>query len=91
MSNDDLRHTSDDGARDRPSDAWDDMSQVDIPEFPDFEDLPRFTDLPELPPLPALEALQELAVPEVPMPDLDQFLTITPPAISRAWTTSEPS
>lgn len=91
MSNDDLRHTSDDGARDHPSDAWDDMSQVDIPEFPDFEDLPGFTDLPELPPLPELEALQELAVPEVPMPDLDQFLTITPPAISRAWTTSEPS
>ena len=67
------------------------MSQVDIPEFPDFEDLPRFTDLPELPPLPELEALQELAVPEVPMPDLDQVLTITPPVISRAWTTSEPS
>ena len=74
-----------------PPDAWDDMSQVDIPEFPDFEDLPRFTDLPELPPLPELEALQELAVPEVPMPDLDQFLTITTPVISRAWTTSEPS
>ena len=91
MSNDDLRHTSDDGARDRPSDAWDDMSQVDIPELPDFGGLPGFTDLPELPPLPALEALQELAVPEVPMPDLDQFLTITPPVISRAWTTSEPS
>ena len=91
MSNDDLRHTSDDGARDRPSDAWDDMSQVDIPEFPDFEDLPGFTDLPELPPLPELDALQELAVPEVPMSDLDQFLTITPPVISRAWTTSEPS
>ena len=80
MNDEDLRHTSDDAARDRPSDAWEDMSQVDIPKLPDFEDLPGFTDLPELPPLPELEALQELAVPEVAMPDLDQFLTITPPA-----------
>lgn len=85
MSNDDLRHTSDDDARVRPSDAWDDMSQVDIPDLPDFGDLPGVADLPELPPLPELEALQELtmpkvAVPEVVMPDLDEFLTVTPPA-----------
>ena len=79
MNDDDLRHTPDD-ARANPSDAWDDLSQVDIPDLPDFEDLPGFADLPELPPLPELEALQELAVPEVAMPDLDQFLTITPPA-----------
>lgn len=80
MSNDDLRHTSDDAARARPSDVWDDMAQVDIPELPDFEDLPGFADLPELPPLPELEALEELAMPEVPMPDLEQFLTVMPPA-----------
>ena len=85
MSNDDLRHTSDDDARVRPSDAWDDMSQVDIPDLPDFGDLPGIADLPELPPLPELEALQELTMPEIvmpdlEMPDLDQFLTITPPA-----------
>ena len=85
MSNDDLRHTSDDDARVRPSDAWDDMSQVDIPDLPDFGDLPGVADLPELPPLPELEALQELTMPEIvmpdlEMPDLDQFLTITPPA-----------
>lgn len=85
MSNDDLRHTSDDAARTHSSDAWDDMSQVDIPDLPDFGDLPGVADLPELPPLPELEALQELtmpevAVPEVVMPDLDEFLTVTPPA-----------
>ena len=80
MSNDDLRHTSNDAARARPSDAWDDMAQVEIPELPDFEDLPGFADLPDLPPLPELEALEELAMPEVPMPDLEQFLTVTPPA-----------
>ena len=85
MNDDDLRHTSDDDARVRPSDAWDDMSQVDIPDLPDFGDLPGVADLPELPPLPELEALQELtmpevAVPEVVMPDLDEFLTVTPPA-----------
>ena len=80
MSNDDLRHTSDDDARTHPSDAWDEMAQVDIPELPDFEDLPGFADLPDLPPLPELEALEELAMPEVPMPDLEQFLTVTPPA-----------
>ena len=85
MSNDDLHHTSDDPTRVHSSDAWDDMSQVDIPALPDFGDLPGIADLPELPPLPELEALQELtmpevAVPEVVMPDLDQFLTVTPPA-----------
>ena len=80
MNDEDLRHTSDDATRARPSDAWDDMAQVDIPELPDFEDLPGFADLPDLPPLPELEALQELAMPEVVMPDLDQFLTVTPPA-----------
>lgn len=85
MNDDDLRHTSDDDARVHPSDAWDDMSQVDIPDLPDFGDLPGVADLPELPPLPELEALQELtmpevAVPEVVMPDLDEFLTVTPPA-----------
>ena len=85
MSNDDLHHTSDDPTRVRSSDAWDDMSQVDIPDLPDFGDLPGIADLPELPPLPELEALQELTMPEIvmpdlEMPDLDQFLTITPPA-----------
>ena len=85
MSNDDLHHTSEDPTRVRSSDAWDDMSQVDIPDLPDFGDLPGIADLPELPPLPELEALQELtmpevAVPEVVMPDLDEFLRITPPA-----------
>lgn len=80
MNDEDLRHTSDDATRARPSDAWDDMAQVDIPELPDFEDLPGFADLPDLPPLPELEALQELAMPEVAMPDPDQFLTVTPPA-----------
>lgn len=75
MNDEELSHTSDDAARARPSDAWDDIAQVDIPELPDFEDLPGFADLPDLPPLPELEALQELA-----MPDLDQFLTVTPPA-----------
>ena len=84
MSNDDLHHTSDDPTRVRSSDAWDDMSQVDIPDLPDFGDLPGIADLPELPPLPELEALQELTmpevvVPEVVMPELDQFLTVTPP------------
>ena len=84
MSNDDLHHTSDDPTRVHSSNAWDDMSQVDIPDLPDFGDLPGIADLPELPPLPELEALQELtmpevAVPEVVMPDLDQFLTVTPP------------
>ena len=80
MSNDDLQHTSDDPARIHSSDAWDDVSQVDIPELPDFGDLPGVADLPEVPQLPELEALEELAMPEVAMPDLNQFLTITPPA-----------
>ena len=85
MSNDDLRHTSDDAARAHSSDAWDDLSQLDIPALPDFGDLPGFADLPELAPLPELDALQESAMPEIvmpdlAMPDLDQFLTITPPA-----------
>ena len=79
MNDEDLRHTSDDAPRARPSDAWDDLSQVDIPKLPDFKDLPGGADLPELPPLPELEALQELAMPEVAMPDLDQFLAVTPP------------
>ena len=85
MSNDDLRHTSDDAARAHSSDAWDDPSQLDIPALPDFGDLPGFADLPELPSLPELDALQESALPEIvmpdlAMPDLDQFLTVTPPA-----------
>lgn len=85
MSNDDLRHTSDDAARAHSSDAWDDLSQLDIPALPDFGDLPGFADLPELAPLPELDALQESAMPEIvmpdlAMPDLDQFLTVTPPA-----------
>ena len=85
MNDEDLRHTSDDAPRARPSDAWDDMPQVDIPDLPDFGDLPGFADLPELAPLPELDALQEPAMPEIvmpdlEMPDLDQFLTITPPA-----------
>ncbi|MBS4938788.1 MAG: hypothetical protein KHZ63_03965 [Actinomyces sp.] len=85
MSNDDLRHTSDDAAHAHSSDAWDDLSQLDIPALPDFGDLPGFADLPELPSLPELDALQESAMPEIvmpdlAMPDLDQFLTITPPA-----------
>ena len=85
MSNDDLRHTSDDAARAHSSDAWDDLSQLDIPALPDFGDLPGFADLPELPSLPELDALQESAMPEIvmpdlEMPDLDQFLTVTPPA-----------
>ena len=85
MSNDDLRHTSDDAAHAHSSDAWDDLSQLDIPALPDFGDLPGFADLPELAPLPELDALQEPAMPEIvmpdlEMPDLDQFLTITPPA-----------
>ena len=85
MSNDDLRHTSDDAAHAHSSDAWDDLSQLDIPALPDFGDLPGFADLPELAPLPELDALQEPAMPEIvmpdlAMPDLDQFLTITPPA-----------
>ena len=80
MSNDDLHHTSEDPTRVHSSDAWDDMSQVDIPDLPDFGDLPGIADLPELPPLPELEALQELTMPEIvmpdlEMPDLDQFLT----------------
>ena len=84
MSNDDLHHTSDDPARVRSSGAWDDMSQVDIPELPDFGDLPGFADLPELPSLPELDALQEPAMPEIvmpdlEMPDLDEFLRVTPP------------
>ena len=79
MNDEDLRHTSDNAPRARPSDAWDDLSQVDIPKLPDFKDLPGGADLPELPPLPELEALQELAMPEVAMPDLDQFLAVTPP------------
>ena len=80
MSNDDLHHTSDDPARIHSSDAWNDVSQVDIPELPDFGDLPGVADLPEVPQLPELEALEELAMPEVAMPDLNQFLTVTPPA-----------
>ena len=85
MSNDDLRHTSDDAAHAHSSDAWDDLSQLDIPALPDFGDLPGFADLPELPPLPELDALQEPAMPEIVMPDLEmpdlnQFLTVTPPA-----------
>lgn len=85
MNDEDLRHTSDDAARARPSDAWDDIAQVDIPELPDFEDLPGFADLPDFPPLPELEALKELAMPEIvmpnlAMPDLDQFLAVAPPA-----------
>ena len=85
MSNDDLHHTSDDPTRVHSSDAWDDMSQVDIPDLPDFGDLPGFADLPELAPLPELDALQEPAMPEIVMPDLEmpdlnQFLTVTPPA-----------
>ena len=84
MSNDDLRHTSDDAARAHSSDAWDDLSQLDIPAFPDFGDLPGFADLPELAPLPELDALQESAMPEIvmpdlEMPDLDEFLRVTPP------------
>ena len=85
MSNDDLRHTSDDAARTHSSDAWDDLSQLDIPALPDFGDLPGFADLPELAPLPELDALQEPAMPEIVMPDLEmpdlnQFLHVTPPA-----------
>ena len=79
MSNDDLRHTSDDPTRAHPSDAWDDMSQVDIPALPDFGNLPGVENLPELAPLPELEALPELTMPEVAMPDLDEFLAVTPP------------
>jgi hypothetical protein len=85
MSNDNLRHTSDDAARTHSSDAGDDLSQLDIPALPDFGDLPGFADLPELAPLPELDALQEPAMPEIVMPDLEmpdlnQFLTVTPPA-----------
>ena len=85
MNDEDLRHTSDDAAHAHSSDAWDDLSQVDIPELPDFEDLPGFADLPDFPPLPELEALKELAMPEIvmpdlAMPDLDQFLAVAPPA-----------
>lgn len=85
MNDDDLHRSSDDDARAHSSDVWDDLSQVDIPDLPDFGDLPGVMDLPELPPLPELEALQELtmpevAVPEVVMPDLDQFLAVAPPA-----------
>ena len=80
MSNDDLRHTSDDPTRAHPSDAWDDMSQVDIPALPDFGNLPGVENLPELAPLPELEALPELTMPEVAMPDLDEFLAVAPPA-----------
>ena len=84
MSNDDLRHTSDDAARTHSSDAGDDLSQLDIPALPDFGDLPGFADLPELAPLPELDALQEPAMPEIvmpdlEMPDLDEFLRVTPP------------
>ena len=84
MSNDDLRHTSDDAAHSHSSDAWDDLSQLDIPALPDFGDLPGFADLPELPSLPELDALQESAMPEIvmpdlEMPDLDEFLRVTPP------------
>lgn len=85
MSNDDLHHTSDDPARVHSPDAWDDVSQLDIPALPDFGDLPGFADLPELPSLPELDALQEPAMPEIvmpdlEMPDLDEFLHVTPPA-----------
>lgn len=80
MSNDDLRHTSDDPTRAHPSDAWDDMSQVDIPALPDFGNLPGVESLPELAPLPELEALPELTMPKVEMPDLDEFLAVAPPA-----------
>lgn len=84
MSNDDLRHTSDDAARAHSSDAWDDLSQLDITALPDFGDLPGFADLPELAPLPELDALQESAMPEIvipdlEMPDLNEFLHVTPP------------
>ena len=84
MSNDDLRHTSDDAARAHSSDAWDDLSQLDITALPDCGDLPGFADLPELAPLPELDALQESAMPEIvmpdlEMPDLDEFLRVTPP------------
>ena len=84
MSNDDLRHTSDDAAHAHSSDAWDDLSQLDIPALPDFGDLPGFADLPELPSLPELDALQESAMPEIvmpdlEMPDLDEFLRVIPP------------
>ncbi|EPD73283.1 hypothetical protein HMPREF1478_00935 [Actinomyces sp. HPA0247] len=84
MSNDDLRHTSDDAARVHSSDAWDDLSQLDISALPGFGDLPGFADLPELAPLPELDALQESAMPEIvmpdlEMPDLDEFLRVTPP------------
>ena len=84
MSNDDLRHTSDDAARAHSSDAWDDLSQLDITALPDFGDLPGFADLPELAPLPELDALQESAMPEIVMPDLEmpdlnEFLHVTPP------------
>ena len=84
MSNDDLRHTSDDAARAHSSDAWDDLSQLNITAFPDFGDLPGFADLPDLPSLPELDALQESAMPEIvmpdlEMPDLDEFLRVTPP------------
>lgn len=85
MSNDDLRHTSNDAARAHSSDAGDDLSQLDISALPDFGDLPGFADLPELAPLPELDALQEPAMPEIvmpdlEMPDLDEFLRVTPPA-----------
>ena len=84
MSNDDLRHTSNDAARAHSSDAWDDLSQLDISALPGFGDLPGFADLPELAPLPELDALQESAMPEIvmpdlEMPDLDEFLRVTPP------------
>ena len=84
MSNDDLRHTSNDAARAHSSDAWDGLSQLDISALPDFGDLPGFADLPELAPLPELDALQESAMPEIvmldlEMPDLDEFLRVTPP------------
>ena len=80
MNDDGLRHTSDDAECAHPSDAWVDMPQVDIPALPDCGDLPGVEDLPELAPLPEFEALEELAMPEVAMPDLDQFLAVTPPA-----------
>ena len=84
MSNDDLRHTSNDAARAHSSDAWDGLSQLDISALPDFGDLPGFADLPELAPLPELDALQESAMPEIvmpnlEMPNLDEFLRVTPP------------
>ena len=84
MSNDDLRHTSNDAARAHSSDAWDGLSQLDISALPGFGDLPGFADLPELAPLPELDALQESAMPEIvmpdlEMPDLDEFLRVTPP------------